>query len=91
MFGLVFPFSAWAFVLPDQVAVLVNAQSSDSRNLAKYYMERRSIPLVNRVDLDLPTTETISREVYEQDLRKPLEEAFTQKGLARTIKVLVTV
>ncbi len=91
MFGLGFPFSAVAFVSLEQVAVLVNSRSSDSRDLAKYYMERRNIPLVNRVDLDLPLTETISREVYEQDLRKPLEEALIRKGLAKTIKVLVTV
>ena len=91
LLGLVWPFSAWAFVSPEQVAVLVNSQSSDSRDLAEYYMERRGIPLVNRVDLDLPTTETMSREVYEQKLRKPLAEALTRKGLAKTIKVLVTV
>ena len=75
MFGLLFPFSAGAFVLPEQVVVLVNSQSSDSRDLAKYYMERRNIPLVNRVELDLPLTETISREIYEQDVRKQIGRA----------------
>lgn len=91
LLGLGFPFVAGAFVSPEQVVVLVNARSSDSRELADYYMERRNIPLVNRVDLDLPVTETISREVYEQDLRMPLEEALIRKGLPKTIKVLVTV
>ncbi|MCZ6671992.1 MAG: hypothetical protein O7C75_03540, partial [Verrucomicrobia bacterium] len=53
LLGLVFPFSVGAFVSPKQVAVLVNSQSSDSRDLAEYYMERRGIPLVNLVELDL--------------------------------------
>ncbi len=34
LLGLVFPFSAVAFVLPEQVVVLVNSRSSDSRELA---------------------------------------------------------
>ncbi len=89
--GLLFPFPVLAFVSPDQVAVLANSQSAESLGLADYYMERRSIPLVNRVDLDLPTTDTISRQVYDQNLIQSVREALTQKGLAKTIRVLVTV
>ena len=88
---LFLPFPAMAFVSPDQVAVLVNSQSSASLDLATYYMERRGIPLVNRVDLDLPTTDSISREVYEQDVLRPVREALVQKGLVNSIKVLVTI
>lgn len=88
---LLFPLPTFAFVTPEQVAVLTNVQSSESLGLAKYYMERRGIPLVNRVELDLPMTETISREVYDQDLLKSVREMLTQKGLAHSIKVLVTV
>ncbi len=90
MMGLCFPILASAIVAPSQVAVLVNEQSSESLELATYYMQRRGIPLVNRIVLDLPTTDSISREVYEQDLLKPVREALVQKGLMKTIKVLVT-
>ena len=91
LMGLLSPFPGLAFVAPDQVVVLVNAQSPDHVDLATYYMERRGIPPVNRVDLDLPITDTISREVYEQDVLRPIREAFIQKGLANRIKVLVTI
>ena len=91
LMGLLSPFPVWAFVAPDQVVVLANAQNPDHVDLANYYMEHRGIPPVNRVDLDLPITDTISREVYEQDVLRPIREAFIQKGLANRIKVLVTI
>jgi len=91
LMGLLSPFPIWAFVTPDQVVVLANAQNPDHVDLANYYMERRGIPPVNRVDLDLPITDTISREVYEQDVLSPIREAFIQKGMANRIKVLVTI
>jgi len=89
--GIVFPFPVVAFVSPEQVAVLVNSQISESRDLATYYMERRGIPLGNRVDLDLPMTDTISREVYEQAVLQPVTHALKKNGLANRIKVLVTI
>ncbi len=88
--GLCFPVLVSAIVSPRQVAVLANEQSSESLELATYYMKRRGIPLANRIVLDLPTTDSISREVYEQDLLKPVREALEQKGLTKEIKVLVT-
>lgn len=91
MMGVFFPFPAAAVVSPNQVAVLANAQSPESLDLAKYYMERRKIPLINRVDLDLPTTDTISRDVYDQNLLTTVREALRQKGVANQIRVLVTV
>ncbi len=90
MIGLCSPVLVSAMVSPSQVAVLANEQSSESLDLATYYMERRGIPLANRIALDLPTTDSISREVYEQDLLKPVREELEQKGLTKRIKVLVT-
>ena len=91
LLGIVFPFPVVAFVSPEQVAVLVNSQISESRDLATYYMERRGIPLGNRVDLDLPMTDTINREVYEQAVLQPVTHALKKNGLANRIKVLVTI
>ncbi len=76
---------------PDQVAVLVNAQSSESMSLGTYYMKRRKIPPGNRVDLNLPIRDSISREVYERDVLRPMREVLIQKGLANRIKVLVSI
>jgi len=88
--GIVFPYPVAAFVSPDQVLVLVNSKISESRDLATYYMERRGIPGDNRVDLDLPMTDTISRNAYEQAVLNPITDRLQKNGLANRIKVLVT-
>ncbi len=80
-----------ADVLPQEIVVLANAQDSSSQDLARYYIARRGIPIDNRIDLDLPTTETISREVYDDHVVKPVQEALRRKGIAPTVKVLVPV
>ncbi len=90
MMGFCFPVFVMAMVLPSQVAVLANEQSSESLDLASHYMERRGIPPANRIVLDLPTTDSITREMYEQNLLKPVREALEEEGLTKTIKVLVT-
>jgi len=89
--GYLLPCPVMAVVAPEQVVVLANDHSPESLNVATYYMERRGIPLANRVDLHLPLTDTISREIYEQALIKPVREALAQKRLSKTTKVLVTI
>ncbi len=89
-FGMLFLPPTMAFVKPSQVVVLVNRKSSESQELATYYMERRKIPSANRIDLDLPLSDSISRQMYEQSVLTPVREGFRQKGLVNQIKVLVT-
>ncbi len=85
------PLAISAEVLPEQVAVLVNIQNPASQELANYYMERRHIPPVNRVDLDLPTSNAINRDAYDKDLVVSVRKALRKKGLADTISTLVSV
>ncbi|MDH5562346.1 MAG: TIGR03790 family protein [Nitrospirota bacterium] len=91
LLGCLLPCPVMAVVAPEQVVVLANAHSPESLDLVTYYMERRGIPLGNRVDLYLPLTDTISREIYEQAVIKPVREALVQKSLSKTTKVLVTI
>jgi hypothetical protein len=60
-------------------------------DLAAHYMGSRGIPLDNRVELDLLLIDTISHEVYEQDVLKLVREALMQKGVGYRIKVLVSI
>ncbi len=52
-------------------------------------MERCGISLNNQVVLDLSTLDFISREVYEQEVLEPTQEALVEKGLADQIQRLV--
>ncbi len=63
----------------DQVLVVVNKQSRDSREIGQYYITKRGVPLANLCTIDTAPEESIAREVYDNEIRKPvggfLEEA----------------
>ncbi|MDQ6734373.1 MAG: TIGR03790 family protein [Nitrospirota bacterium] len=82
--------SAFGELTADHVAILANRNSSDSLAVAHYYAARRGIPSERIFRLDLPTHETMSREQYEVRLMAPVRAMLQSKGLAQTIRVLVT-
>lgn len=62
------------------VAVLYNSADPESRELAEYYREARSIPEENLLGLPMPRQQDITREQYEESIRKPLAEAYGERG-----------
>lgn len=56
----------------DEVVVVYNKNLPDSVAVARYYAERRQIPKDQVFGFNLPTTETMSRGEFEDDLAKPL-------------------
>ncbi|HKN86847.1 MAG TPA: TIGR03790 family protein, partial [Nitrospiraceae bacterium] len=82
--------SALAELTADHVAILANRNSPDSLTVARHYAERRGIPPERILQLDLPTHETMSRKAYEERLLAPVRAMLEAKGLAPTIRVLIT-
>lgn len=85
---------------PSEVVILYNSSYTkdsdadgvqDSYEAALYYKTKRSIPTANVIGLALPLTETITRSVYNSQIKTPLESALTSLGLANSIKYIVTV
>ena len=66
-----------------QVAVIFNSRMPESRELALYYAERRGVPANQVLGFDLPTTETISRADFREQLQRPLLKALERQGLVR--------
>lgn len=56
------------------IAVVYNANSFESRDLAHYYAKRRKIPRSRLIGLDLPNRETMSRSEFQEKLQGPLLE-----------------
>jgi uncharacterized protein (TIGR03790 family) len=71
--------AAPAPIMPSRVVVLYNSALPESAALAKAYQQARSIPTVNLIGLDLPDREEISRQEYEELIRKPLRDEFEQR------------
>lgn len=65
----------------NEVVILYNRRSADSKNLADHYAARRAVPTNQILGLDLPTGETISRAEFNSQLRDPLVEFITARSL----------
>lgn len=80
--------AAWAGGGPENVAVVVNADSFASQAVANAFIEFRDIPAVNVVELplgDLPDFETVDVETFRQRILKPVLTTLEQRGLASQI------
>lgn len=84
--------AAWAGGGPENVAVVINADSFASQAVANAFIEFRQIPPSHVVLLplgDLPDFETVDVEVFRERLLRPALEALEQRKLAAQIDYLV--
>jgi uncharacterized protein (TIGR03790 family) len=56
----------------EEVAVVYNTRVPESQAVAEHYARRREVPAAQVFGLALPTTETITRREYVEQLEKPL-------------------
>lgn len=78
----------WPTVFPAEpgreVAVVYNRQAGeDSALVAQFYAQARGVPDRQIIGLDLPTQETISRQQFEERLRRPLLRELETRGLVQ--------
>ena len=84
--------AVWAGGGPENVAVVVNADSFASQAVANAFLEFRQVPAVNVVSLslgDLPDFETVDVAVFRRRVLRPVLETLEQRGLAAQIDCLV--
>ena len=58
------------------VLVVINEQSPESREIGEYYMQKRQIPPANAVRVQLPLADDIDRATYQSKLETPLMAWF---------------
>jgi uncharacterized protein (TIGR03790 family) len=69
-----------ALDLVGETVVIYNPDYAQSRELAVYYAEKRGIPEDHLIGLDCPIEDSMSRQQYDQMIRKPLFEQFVRRG-----------
>ncbi|MEZ6119311.1 MAG: TIGR03790 family protein [Pirellulaceae bacterium] len=79
-----------AELTPEQVVVVANRNSSESKKLAAYYLKMRGVPSENVMTLDVPATETIAREEFEKKVRPYVQLWLKQKDPSNKIRCFVT-
>jgi uncharacterized protein (TIGR03790 family) len=86
-----------AFVVPtvhalsrDEIALVVNRSVPESTELATFYAQARDIPGDRIIPLDLPATDEIPFDMYEQHVRPAIRRALRDRGLEQKVRCLVT-
>ncbi len=74
----------------DQVLIVVNRQSRDSREIGEYYLKKRGVPLANLCEIDTAPVEQITREVYDREVKARVAGFLKQRGLTENILYMVT-
>lgn len=74
----------------DQVLLIVNESSTDSRAIAGHYMRVRGLPNSQICRIRTAPAEEITREVYENEIAAPLREFLNRRGWRERILCLVT-
>jgi uncharacterized protein (TIGR03790 family) len=85
---------AAALALPgldrEQVVVIVNESSADSRAIAEYYVRARGIPARQVCRIRTTAEEEIGRAEYDREIAAPVRQFLKQRGLNEQILCLVT-
>jgi len=74
---------------PQQVLVVTNKQSPESRQIADYYARARSIPQANRCTIDVSPDESIARPDYEAQIEAPIAAFLKARRLTEQILYIV--
>jgi len=71
-----------------EVLVVGNAKVPESAELASYYGKMRGIPADNILLVETTDQYLITREHYEAQIRQPLRQYLTERGMAGQIKCI---
>ncbi len=81
--------AAAALTAPDLVIVF-NRNLPESREVAAYYAGKRQVPLANLVGVEVPSSEDMSRQDYDQKLVPPVKAVVDRlKAQGRTPAILL--
>lgn len=68
----------------EQVVVAYNKRMKGSQEVAEHYARARGVPKDHIIALDVRPEETISREIFDNDIREPLARQIARRGLWKT-------
>lgn len=73
------------FAIGESVIVLYNSNLTESRALAEFYAQNRSIPAQNLIGLDTTDQLTIDRDSYTEQIHNPLLREINERRLMRLL------
>jgi uncharacterized protein (TIGR03790 family) len=76
---------------PEEIALVVNSASSDSREIAQYYCLKRGVPESHIIGFEMPISEDVPRQMYEEQIAPRIRSRLSESDMKGKIKCLVTV
>lgn len=73
----------------ENVAVVINDASSESKEIGEYYVKARVIPAENVIRIEAPTDETVLPAVFTRTIQQPIESALRKSRLQDRILYIV--
>ena len=74
---------------PEHIFVVYNTNSSYGDSIATYYKEARQIPLQNICPITCDTSEVITRDYFNSNIRDVLRDSLNIRGIKEQIRFLV--
>jgi uncharacterized protein (TIGR03790 family) len=74
----------------DDVLVIRNLNSPISMQIADYFQAKRNISSLNICNITTSSGETVSRTIFESEIRAPIEDYITNNNLLGSINFIVT-
>lgn len=88
--ALVLLAAAFAHAQPERVLVVQNDSSSISKAIAQYYVQKRAIPAKNVCHIRSTDEEGIMRDVFDDDVVRPITNCLRKRQLVESIFYIVT-
>lgn len=82
--------AAWADLSADELVLIVNRNVPEGKQLAEFYQQARQVPEGRIIELDLPVSDQISRDQYEQSVVPPVRKFLMDAGLRDTVRCAVS-
>ena len=73
----------------ENVAVVINDRSADSRTIGEYYASKRGVPVTNLFHIQAPVEETIDRATFIETIERPLRTLLSVRRLHDRVLYLV--
>ena len=73
----------------ENVAVVINEASPDSKRVGEYYVQKRKVPASNVIRIQTELNEEIGRPVYTRTIEQPIASALRREGLHDRVLYLV--
>ncbi len=85
---LLVPLAHAQFPLNERVLVAYNGNLPESKQVASYYMAKRSIPETNRCKIEVSSTDQIKQDEFDSSVKRPIQKCLQHIGKDKILYIV---